>query len=166
MPDAGWLWRLQYVACHVELSVCEAPGTRLNHKPMMFNRHRIQACVSSAAMLVLSLSVAACVGPLTPVAKVDAATDRQLSATIPVYEPAQTPAGATVIAPITATSCKNKAWDKDPSREDAVSQLRLYAAQRGGNAVGNLICEPPQGTSLATNCWSSMVCRGTAIRLP
>jgi hypothetical protein len=75
------------------------------------------------------------------------------------------PARAVVLAPITATSCKNKMWDPAATNENATAQLRLLSRQRGGTAVGNLVCEIQEGTSLAKNCWESVTCTGTAIKI-
>lgn len=118
-------------------------------------------------ILVLALGVccSGCVGPLVPVTRVDDLTATELQQTIPTFEAKVTPSKATVLGPLTATSCKNKLWDKDATSEDATNQLRLLSRQRGGNAVGNLVCENTQGTSLATNCWASVTCTGTAIKV-
>jgi uncharacterized protein YbjQ (UPF0145 family) len=116
------------------------------------------------SITALCLLLSACVGPLVPVAKVDPTTSRQLESSVAVYDPGLAPTGAMSIKPITATSCKNKAWDPAPTRENAITQLKLYAQQAGGNIVGNLTCDSPAGTDLATNCWSSITCRGTAMK--
>lgn len=111
------------------------------------------------------LCVAGCVGPLVPVSQVDESTALELGQSVSVFEARETPANASVLGPITATSCKNKAWDKEATAEDATNQLRLLSRQRGGDAVGNLTCEAPRGTDLATNCWASVTCTGTSIKL-
>jgi hypothetical protein len=36
-------------------------------------------------------------------------------------------------------------WDKNATAEDATNQLRLLSRQRGGTAVGNLVCEQQHG---------------------
>jgi hypothetical protein len=113
---------------------------------------------------VLALLCTGCVGPLVPVTRVADSTATELQQTIPTYGAVATPPKAAVLGPLTATSCKNKLWDKDATDEDATNQLRLLSRQRGGNAVGNLVCENMQGTSLATNCWASVTCTGTAIK--
>lgn len=118
-----------------------------------------------AAVIECGLALAACAGPLVPVAKVDDGQAVELQKTVRVFPPDQTPKTARALGSVTATSCKNKMWDKDPTEEDATNQLSLYSRGMGGNAVGNLVCEPVAGTSLATNCWSSITCRGTAINL-
>lgn len=116
-----------------------------------------------AAVAACALVLAGCIGPLVPVAKVEDVQADELQKTVRVFPPDQTPKTARVLGPITATSCKNKLWDKDATEEDATTQLSLYSRSMGGNAVGNLICEPMAPTSLATNCWASVTCRGTAI---
>lgn len=119
---------------------------------------------SVAATVAAACQLAACVGPLVPVSTVDDATAADLTANIAVYEASNTPTTAVALAPITATSCKNKMWDPDASDADAINQLRLFARQHGGDAVGNLVCQAPRGTELVTNCWASITCTGTAIR--
>jgi hypothetical protein len=118
-----------------------------------------------AVCLVLAGSSAGCIGPLVQVTKVDETTAAELDSTIPVYEARDTPQRATVLGPVTATSCKNKMWDPAATSENATAQLRLLARQRGGTAVGNLVCENQEGTSLAKNCWESVTCTGTAIKV-
>jgi hypothetical protein len=113
--------------------------------------------------ILLSAILAGCVGPLVDVQKVDDTTAVQLNDTMKTFDVASTPATAKVLGPITATSCKNKMWDKDATAEDATTQLKLLSRQRGGNAVGNLSCGPVEGTDLSKNCWQSVVCTGTAI---
>jgi hypothetical protein len=112
-----------------------------------------------------ALLFAGCVGPLVPVSKVDEGTAQELSQTIITFDARSTPTNTAVLGPLTATSCKNKLWDKDATAEDATNQLRLQARARGANAIGNLVCEQPEGTSLAKNCWTSVVCTGTAIKI-
>jgi hypothetical protein len=116
-------------------------------------------------MVIGALALAGCVGPLVPVTQVEEPVAAELTQTIAVYEPKDTSSAATILGPLTATSCKNKMWDKDATAEDAINQLRLLARQHGGDAVGNLVCEPPRGTELAKNCWASVTCTGSAIKL-
>jgi predicted house-cleaning NTP pyrophosphatase (Maf/HAM1 superfamily) len=115
--------------------------------------------------VVLPALCAGCVGPLVPVTRVDNSTASELQQTVRTYEARETPSNAAVLGPVTSTSCMNKLWDKPASNDDATNQLRLLSRQRGGNAVGNLVCESTQGTNLATNCWASVTCTGTAIKV-
>lgn len=115
--------------------------------------------------MAICSALAGCVGPLVPVTRVDDTTAVELNETVRTFAAAETPPNAPVLGPITATSCKNKMWDKDATADDATNQLRLLSRQRGGNAVGNLTCENQEGTSLAKNCWASVTCTGTAIKV-
>jgi hypothetical protein len=110
--------------------------------------HRwIAAAPAGAAFAAL---LAGCVGPLVLVTRVEESTAVELNATIPVYDARPMPPSASILGPITATSCKNKMWDKDATNEDATSQLRLMSRQSGGNAVGNLVraAPRPSGTTM------------------
>lgn len=111
------------------------------------------------------LALTGCIGPLVDVTKVDQGTAADLERSVAVYEPAATPRGAAVMGPITATSCMNKIWDNPATKEDAVAQLRHHARIHGANAVGNLMCQQSEGTSLAKNCWNSVTCSGSAMRV-
>jgi hypothetical protein len=80
-----------------------------------------------------------------------------------IYRASETPRGAKVLGQLTATSCKSKPWDPEPTDEDATRRLQVDARGMGGNAVGNVSCGI--GNALVTNCLSSIVCRGTAIEV-
>jgi uncharacterized protein YbjQ (UPF0145 family) len=80
-----------------------------------------------------------------------------------VYRTSETPRGAQVLGQITAISCKSTPLDPEPTDEGATRQLQVDARGMGGNAVGNVSCGV--GSPIATNCLSSIVCRGTAIRV-
>lgn len=120
---------------------------------------------NTIAAIAIAALCAGCIGPLVPVTQVNEPTATELNQTIRTFTARETPSNATVLGPLTATSCKNKLWDKDATNEDATNQMRLMSRQRGGNAVGNLVCEDLQGTSLAKNCWASVTCTGTAIKI-
>jgi len=120
----------------------------------------------SAPMRIMGIvalcgALGGCVGPLVPVTHIDDSTAIELDPTVRTFAATESPPNAPVFGPITATSCKNKIWDKDATAEDATNQLRLMARQRGGNAVGHRTCENQEGTSLAKNCWASITCTGT-----
>jgi hypothetical protein len=95
----------------------------------------------NSLLMALSVLLGGCVGPLVPVTHVDDTTAVELNQTVMAFEARDTPPNASVVGPITATSCKNKIWDKDATSEDATNQLRLMARQRGGNAVGNQLAK-------------------------
>lgn len=100
-------------------------------------------------------------GPGVRVVDVDTSSAAQLNTSVKVIE-GTVPAGARLIGAVEATSCRNKAWDASPTNDNAILQLKSVTKERGGNAVGNVYCEPPLGTSIGTNCWSSIRCTGVA----
>lgn len=69
-----------------------------------------------------------------------------------------------MVQTISATSCKNKMWDPEPTRENAIEQLRIKAARIGANTVTNLFCRAEATPNLGTNCWSAVVCDAAAVR--
>lgn len=110
---------------------------------------------------VLALALLTGCGPGMRVEKVDAPAAAQLNNTVAVID-GPAPAGARLIGPVEATSCKNKAWDPSPTSANAILQMKSFARERGGNAIAGVFCEPPKGTNLGTNCWSSIRCTATA----
>jgi hypothetical protein len=109
-------------------------------------------------VLAAGLALSSCAG-----AKVENDPPAEWRSNTRVYRASETPRGAQVLGQITATSCKSKPWDPEPTDESATRQLQVDARGMGGNAVGNLTCGI--GSPIATNCLSSIVCRGTAIRV-
>lgn len=110
----------------------------------------------AVAILAVGLALSSCAG-----AKVQEDTSAEWRTNTRVYRASETPRGARVLGQLTATSCKSKPWDPEPTDEDATRQLQVDSRGMGGNAVGNVNCGI--GSALATNCLSSIVCRGTAI---
>lgn len=116
-------------------------------------------------LLILSLFVCGCVGPLVPVVRVDGATAIRLENEIPTLTSSDLEGKKVKYsAQISATSCMNKLYDPAPTERDAINQLRFKASAMGANALTNVMCEAPHGTSLATNCWSSINCYATAVK--
>jgi Tfp pilus assembly protein PilN len=117
-------------------------------------------------LLLTAISLAGCVGPLVEHVRIDQSSVKSLAERVVVLNEEQSKARQfTVLHPVTATSCKNKLWDSAPTNEDATNQLRVKAMTVGADALANLYCEVPQGTSLTTNCWSSIVCHAAAVKL-
>jgi hypothetical protein len=77
----------------------------------------------------------------------------------------EAPQDAAIVGVVEATSCKNKMWSPDPTEADALAQLKVKAAGLGANAIVG-ISYSPSGTSLVTNCWTSIMATGTAVRTP
>lgn len=66
---------------------------------------------------------------------------------------------------VVGTSCRNKVWDPEPSRDNAINLLKQQAASRGYNAVHSLQVQS-DAAAVLKNCWSSLVATGVAYRLP
>lgn len=115
-------------------------------------------------LLIAVLAIAGC-GPTMTVTEVDAPAAAQLNASVKVLQGAP-PDGARSLGGIEATSCKNKAWDAAATNENAILQMKSVAREKGGNAIGDVYCEPPHGTNLGRNCWSSVRCTATAFSIP
>lgn len=119
----------------------------------------------SKIFLILFLFLSGC-GPFVQVVRLDESTAVKFRSEIKIYSQAELDTvNYKTIQPLQATSCKNKLWDPPASQEDAIDQLRYKTKLLGGNAITNLLCEPVEGTNLAKNCWSSITCYGTAIRV-
>jgi uncharacterized protein YbjQ (UPF0145 family) len=117
---------------------------------------------------LFSVSCVACIGPMMDVRHVDARTARELESRIRVYEAAElSGVKYTSISDLEGNSCKNLAWDPPASQEDAVTQLKSKADGLGANGLSNLACSSSVmgATSLVANCWSSVTCKATAIKV-
>jgi len=116
--------------------------------------------------IAMMLSLVGCSGAFFEHIRIDPTTVDDLRRQVPVYTYNNLRSrNYTVIQPLKATSCKNKMWDPTPTQEDATDQLRVKAARLGGNGLLNLTCEAPSGTSVVTNCWSSLTCHGAAVKV-
>jgi len=111
----------------------------------------------AVVLLTVSLAVSSCA-----TGKVDVDPPADWRSSMRVYRASETPRGAKVLRLLTATSCKSKPWDPDPTDEDAIRKLQVDARGMGGNAVGNVTCGIG---SILTQCLSSIVCSGTAIQV-
>jgi len=68
------------------------------------------------------------------------------------------------IGPVEGSVCKVGLYDPPPTKDEAIEQLRIAAVRTGANAVVGTECEDA-GTSLTKNCFASITCRGTAVRV-
>lgn len=82
-------------------------------------------------------------------------------ANVPIRDAATMPAGAKALGQVTATSCKNKAWDPDPSEANALNLLKLEAAKLSADGVAEVTYQRGIVNPLL-NCWSSITATGTA----
>ena len=72
--------------------------------------------------------------------------------------------GAQPIGPVEGAVCKVGLHDPDPTKDEALAQLRVAAVRMGANAVVGTECDD-EGMSLSKNCFRSITCRGTAAHL-
>ncbi len=129
---------------------------------------RILAIVSTRALaisLAAALLVSGC-GPFVEVVKVDEPAARDLRSRIKIYPADALATGQyKILGSVSAISCKSMFWDPDATPENATEQILLKVEQQGGNAITNLICDPKAGTSLGKNCWNTVTCHASAIRV-
>lgn len=69
------------------------------------------------------------------------------------------------IEQLLARSCQKLSSDAEASEENAIAQLQIKAARVDADAVGAIQCEPEKGKEMLVNCWTSILCRGTAVKL-
>ena len=74
-----------------------------------------------------------------------------------------------VIDDVEGVSCRRRtlSWFKGmpASWEDAVRRTKYRALQKGANAIAELSCEQPKGSSLTTMCIESIRCTARAVRV-
>lgn len=66
---------------------------------------------------------------------------------------------------VQGNSCKNLMTDPPPSTNDAILRMRVEAVRLGANAVIDVACDDGGTDAWGTNCWASVTCKGTAVRL-
>lgn len=101
----------------------------------------------------------ALVGPLPAAGIVHASPETQ---SLPIVN--TIPDGATVLGSVEGLSCRNSILDPVPTQEKANDQLRQKASSMGATGIAAVSYERG-GTSLVTNCWSTIAATGTAYRL-
>ena len=103
-------------------------------------------------------------GPFVEVIQVDPETAIKLRAEVPTVSRSELGSiEFDSLGTITATSCFSNFITDDPaSQDDALDQLRYKASGIGANALFAPACRS-EGTSLATNCWSSITCTAEAL---
>jgi RcsF lipoprotein len=118
-----------------------------------------------------SLALALCMTSCSPfvdvvdMSKVPA-SQRAAAAKVRLYPPGDLhTSNFKYIGPVEANSCKLLMWDKPASESDALDQLRYKALVAGANAVMDFSCTRSGTDPYGTNCWNSVQCGGTAIRL-
>jgi hypothetical protein len=119
--------------------------------------------------LVLLLSfLAGCAGPFVSVKNINRlpieTKSRVLS--IPIYNESQLlDKKYRIINIVEGISCKNKIWDPPATKTDAINQAKYWAFEIGADALLNIQCEYPRGTTNTYNCWESITCTAQAIKI-
>ena len=75
------------------------------------------------------------------------------------------PTGAQFIGDVDGFSCKHLTTDPPSTRAAAFQQLQVRAYRLGANAVANVSCTGAGTDAFGTNCWNSVSCGGTAIKI-
>jgi hypothetical protein len=70
-----------------------------------------------------------------------------------------------VLNVVEGISCKNKIWDPAATKTDAINQAKYWAKEQGADAIMNLQCDAPRGTTTTYNCWESITCTAQAVKL-
>jgi len=116
-----------------------------------------------AVALVASLSSCGSVSPNSDVGLVHVTGRPTIAAVDSVAIVDKGPPLAKEDQRVIGTSCKNKVWDADPSRENAVNLMKHQAAARGYNAVHSVqVIDDP--AAVFKNCWSALIASGIAFR--
>ena len=136
-----------------------APGSRFA------SFAKLLALVPALLPLAASALVAGCLSPPL-VIKVDQPTAEKLKTEIPVYD-RENLKGVSykVVLPLEATSCKQPLWDLPATEQNAIDQLRFKARTVRANGIMNVSCGAKEGFSLVKNCYETVTCIATAVRV-
>ena len=121
-----------------------------------------------AIVLSVSISLMGCVGPLVPVKKLDElpVEARREVLAMPIYNESQlSQMKYSVMNVVEGISCKNKTWDPAATKTDAINQAKYWAREMGADALINIQCDQPRGTTTTYNCWESITCTAQAIKI-
>ena len=119
-------------------------------------------------ILMISIFLMGCVGPLVPVQKITALPieTRREVLSMPIYNESQLfNKQYTILNVVEGISCKNKTWDPAATKTDAINQAKYWAYEMGANALMNIQCEYPRGTTTTYNCWESITCTAQAVKI-
>jgi hypothetical protein len=109
-----------------------------------------------------------CIGPLVPVKKmsqIPTETKRE-ALSLPIYNESQLfNKKYTIINIVEGISCKNQIWEPAATKIDAINQAKYWAYETGADALMNIRCESPRGTTTTYNCWESITCTAQAIKI-
>jgi uncharacterized protein YbjQ (UPF0145 family) len=117
---------------------------------------------------VVALAVVASCGPFVPRTDLSSLSPAERNAALQVkllLPGDAVPTGAQFIGDVDGFSCKNVLTDPPATRAAAFQQLQVRALRLGANAVANVTCTGAGTDALGTNCWNSVSCGGTAIKI-
>lgn len=119
-------------------------------------------------LIILIASLVGCAGPRVSVKRINQLpidTKRQVLS-MPIYNESQLFGRKyRIINVVEGISCKNKAWDPPATKTDAINQAKYWAFEIGADALLNIQCDFPHGTTITYNCWESITCTAQAIKL-
>ena len=116
--------------------------------------------------LTLTLIVVGC-GAMVPTIKHDEMPVEQRRAVnaLEIYNTTQLIGrNYAIITIVEGISCKNKVWDHAATKTDALFQAKHWAREAGADAITNIQCDSPRGTTVTYNCWESVTCTAEAIK--
>ena len=119
-------------------------------------------------LLTLTIFLPGCIGPMVPVVKMDEVplAQKREVLSIPIYNESQLIGkDYQIINVVEGISCKNKTWDPAATKTDAINQAKYWAYEMGAEALMNIQCEHPRGTTTTYNCWESITCTAQAIKM-
>lgn len=118
-------------------------------------------------MLAIALLLLSGCGPMVPVKDMYALSpgERRQAAEVGIYNESQLRNRKyTVLNVVEGISCKNKVWSPAATKTDAINQVKYWAKEQGAEAVMNVQCDAPRGTTVTSNCWESITCTAQAIK--
>lgn len=106
-------------------------------------------------------------GAFVPVAKINDMPEHQQREvrSVPIFAAQQLNGrGFIVLGVVEGISCQNKTWDPPATNALAIEQAKYYAWELKADGIANLVFGGREGTSVRTNCWTSVTVTAEAIR--
>jgi len=119
--------------------------------------------VERLALVIGCTVLAGACSPFVEVLRLD--DDVRARARAEVKQYSELPASYTAIKDLEATSCQFGLSHPKATNQDAIDQLHFKASRLGANGLANVFCDTPGTFDLGKNCWTSIKCRGTAIKV-
>lgn len=120
----------------------------------------------AVVVALVAFAVASC-GPFIPVTNLNEVPADQMRDALNVQlvrTGAAAPKVTQYLGQVAGNSCKNLAWQPPPTTNDALLRMRVEAAKRGANFVMDVTCNESGTDTFGTNCWSSVSCKGVAVK--